>query len=94
MAAAIMAIKKKQRARQEKGAGRTQNLPLDEDQPPEWATKSRVGTAWNAFWSKTELDDKFWSYQERVSAAYTSDKAQAGVAALIVGNFICTIVQV
>lgn len=98
MAAVIAAINKKKEAKR-KAAARQGTVKLGvpsaetEEEPPEWATKSRVGVAWNNFWEKTTLDDKFWSFQPRASRFYHAGPCQKGVGALIVGNFICTIVK-
>ena len=94
MAAAIIAIRKKREARRARGGGKGGgSAAAADDQPPDWATQSTVFRLWTRFWEQTDIDDKFWSLQPKMSAIYTNGRCQAGVAGLIVGNFICTIVQ-
>jgi len=102
MAAAILAIKKKQerrkanKAKQGDEAGRgAPATASDEDERgmEAWVTESRAGLAWSRFWSQTDLDERFWSYQSLASAIYWGNYCQVSVACLIVGNFLCTIFQ-
>jgi len=90
MAAAVAVIRKKNAGRLGKGKGRS---AIDDEHPPDWATKSSAGLAWTRFWQQTQIDDKFWSLQDRASLFYSNGRTQAVVAALIVGNFLTTIVQ-
>jgi len=93
MAAAIIAIKRKKEARAKRAGAPAGGGEEEDSQPPEWASKSCVGRAWIWFWSKTDMDEKFWSKQDVMSKFYHNGKCQAFVAFLIVGNFLCTIVQ-
>ena len=94
MAAAILAIKRKNR----EGGGRRFSLrkrkSIDDDgAPPEWAKNSKCFAMWNRFWSQTTIDEKFWSLQPKAAKLYANPKSQGIVAALIFGNFISNIVE-
>jgi len=82
MAAAIIAIRRRNRQRKPK------QQEEEDEEPPEWAKRC---WCWVWFWSKTNLDEKFWSKQPAARKYYA--KAQPLVAALIMGNFLCNMVE-
>ena len=88
MAAAILAIKK----RNKEGRGKRRSIlrPNADGESPEWAKQC---VCWNSFWSRTNIDEKFWSLQPTMSKLYAHPKSQAFIAAVIMGNFMCNIVQ-
>jgi len=81
----VAAIRKR-----DKGPRRRKKADVDDDEPPEWAKNC---SCWYSFWSKTNIDEKFWSLQPLAQQYYALPKAQAFVAGLIMGNFVCNIIE-
>lgn len=92
MAAAIYAIRRKKERRAAFGTRSDASDPANAvGGQPDFVAKYCACWAW--FWSKTDIDEKFWSLQERISKAYLAPKAQVFVACFIFGNFIVTIAE-
>lgn len=90
MAAAILAIKRKNKDRQGQSKPQAPGASEKDSEPPDWAKRC---SCWFWFWSKTDLDERFWSYQEKAQTVYANTRVQGFVAALIMGNFLCNIVE-